>query len=569
MNSRILKSVEYPSEIYKELGETITRGDIWQGELINKKKNGALYWVFATISPIKDENETITHFVAINDDIPERKHAEAELQKAKKAAEVANQAKSVFLANMNHELRSPLNAILGFSQLMAQDANLTPVQQEYLTTIGHSGEHLLFLINEVLELSKIEAGRAELHPENFDLHRMLTELEEMICLSAADKSLELSFKNRADVPQYVRADKNKLRQVLINLLGNAVKFTEKGRVALCVSGNNFCKESDNLPKVTCGLHFEVEDTGAGIAPDELKDVFVPFVQTASGQQSQQGTGLGLSISQEHVRLMGGELYVESTFGVGSTFKFDMPVEVVSDSQVATELPRRQVVGLLPGQPVYRILVVEDADASRLLLVRFLESAGFVVHEAVNGMEAVKITQKWQPHLIWMDIRMPEMNDYETIEIIKAQQSELRKRKTVIIALTASALEDDRKKIKAAGYDDFLLKPFQKEDIFEIMRKYIGAEYVYAETPIRQVPTAVNAVPPVSDLGALISDLPSDLLENLEQATIIADMERISALIAQVRDYDDPLADALDVLADDFKYNDIADLIWNTKENYNE
>jgi len=420
----------------------------------------------------------------------------------------------------------------------------------------------------VLELSKIEAGRNELYPENFDLQRLLAELEELMGFSANQKGLELSIRKQEDVPQYVHADKNKLRQVLINLLNNAVKFTEKGRVALCVSNGKMCVRDGNLPASACILHFEVQDTGAGIAPNELKDVFVPFIQTASGRQAQRGSGLGLAISFERVSLMGGKLHVESALGVGSTFKFDIPAEIVSADRILSERPHRRVAGLQPGQPLYRILVAEDMDDSRLLLVNLLELKGFEVRAASNGLEAVEIAQKWQPHLIWMDMQMPVMDGYKASETIKAQKTDFMKRKTVIIALSASALKDEMEKTKAAGCDDFLSKPFKSEDVFEMMRKHIGVKYVYAETS-KHHPLVVDTAASDFNLETSVSRLPPDLSEKLAQSAVIADMERTAVLIEQVRGLDNPLAEALALLADDFKYNDIAELIRNTKEHTDE
>ncbi len=339
-------------------------------------------------------------------ELTERRRIEAELQQAKEAAEAASQAKGAFLANMSHELRTPLNAILGFTQLLARDDNLTLDQRDNLATIQRSGQHLLTLINDVLDMSKIEAGRMALRPENFDLRHMLNDLEEMFRLRATNKHLMLDFDLTSDLPRYLYADEGKLRQVIINLLGNAVKFTVAGGVALRAAYH------------TDRLSIEVEDSGPGLTAEELTLIFRPFVQVASSQTAHEGTGLGLSISYEFVRLMGGELRVSSVPDHGSVFSFDIPVTLSPADSVPTIPEARRVIGLEPNQPKYRLLIVDDRDTSRRLLVKLLAPLGFDVREAIDGREALAVWADWQPHLIWMDMRMPVMDGHEATRHIK-------------------------------------------------------------------------------------------------------------------------------------------------------
>jgi PAS domain S-box-containing protein len=334
-------------------------------------------------TPLVDRAGQVVGLASLVQDVTARERAENELREAKevaeealKAAESANRAKSIFLANISHELRTPLNAILGFSQLMDRDPSLTLEQKENLEVITRSGEHLLTLINDVLEMAKIEAGRTTLDEDSFDMHQMLDDLEDMFYLRAADKGLVLLCEYAQDLPQYVRADEIKLRQVLINLLSNAVKFTHEGGVTLRVRCTDVdlegrargeCRQHTEAAR----LHFEVEDTGIGIAADDLKALFEPFVQTTSGQVAREGTGLGLPISKQFVQLMGGEITVASVLGQGTVFRFDVQVELTEASEVQPEAPTRRVVGLEPDQPVYRLLVVEDRDSNRNLLVKLL------------------------------------------------------------------------------------------------------------------------------------------------------------------------------------------------------
>ncbi|MBN2004003.1 MAG: GAF domain-containing protein [Anaerolineae bacterium] len=496
-------------------------------------------------------------------------------QAAQRVAEAANQAKSIFLANMSHELRTPLNAILGFTQLMTRDPNLTLDQRENLETINHSGTHLLSLINDVLEMSKIEAGRTVVTERNFDLVRVLDELETMFRLRANDKGLVLDFICASDVPRYIRSDEGKLRQILINLLGNAVKFTTAGRVQLRVRMHfgGAQSPSDNGDRgATSMLYFAVHDTGPGIAVEDIEGIFDPFTQGQKGRAFIEGTGLGLPISRQFARLMGGDLSVESAVGQGSIFQFEVRVGLVDAAEVQAQSKAREVLGLLPGQHApdggpFRLLVVEDRDANRRLLVKLLTALGsppdgFEVREAIHGEQALAIWEAWEPHLIWMDMRMPVMDGYEATRRIKATP---KGQKTVIIALTASAFEEDRAEMLSQGCDDFVRKPFQAAEIFDKMAQHLGVRYRYAEAPVAPEDAFARAGAQAGVTDAALAALPPALLADLERATVETDMLRVDDLIAAVRGHNAGLADALTHLANDFEYGKILQALQRTRE----
>jgi two-component system sensor histidine kinase/response regulator len=485
----------------------------------------------------------------------------AELEKARDAAEAANRAKSEFLANMSHELRTPLNAILGFSQMMNRDTSLPLQHREYLDIINRSGQHLLELINDVLEMSKIEAGRARLYETSFDLYRLLDSLEEMVGLRAKAKSLTLMFQRAIAVPRYITSDESKLRQVLLNLLGNAIKFTQTGHVILRVSFVTEDAEliSDQTPDgqrqelgIPSFLHFEVEDTGSGIASDEMQTLFRAFEQAKAGRNAHEGTGLGLTISRKFVNLMGGDITVYSIAGQGSTFQFHVRVRQTETTHgfVASQ---PKVMGLAPDQPTYRILIVEDHWENSQLLMQLLTSLGFETRETKNGEEGITVWRDWQPHLILMDMKMPGIDGYEATRQIKATPDG---QATVIIAVTGSAFEEDRSAILSAGCDDFIRKPFQEDTLFAKLAKHLGVQYLY-ETPSDLTVHSASVLQKlnVTDLAVM----PADWITRLRQAAISCRDFQVFQLLQQIPDSHSPLADALADLAYNFQFEELVAL----------
>ncbi|MGK7902569.1 MAG: ATP-binding protein [Hormoscilla sp.] len=388
----------------------------------------------------------------------------AALISAKDAAEAANLAKSSFLAQLSHSLGTPINAILDFTAVTKNDVSLNPLQQENLEIISRSAEDLLALRDDIGQLEKFSTGRVTLEEHSFDLYELLSSLEQIFQPQAASKQLQLIFDRAASVPQYVRTDAGKLRQVLINLLENAIEFTVAGTVTLRVH-----RDSDNGH-----LLFAVADTGLGIAPDELETLFEPFKCTERWSMS-SGTGFSLPITRQLVQMMGGDITVNSRSGMGTTFTFDIQVDVASASSVQTQMPKRRAIALEPAQPRYRILVVEDCWDDRKRLVKLLISLGFEVLEAANGEEAINVWSTGSPYLILMDMGMPVMDGYEATNHIR---SKLKGQTTGIIAMTANALESDQVIAFPNTWDDFISKPFPEELLLDKIAQHLGVSYLY-------------------------------------------------------------------------------------------
>lgn len=485
--------------------------------------------------------------ICVAQDMRERKRKNRELREAKEAAEAANRAKSAFLANMSHEIRTPMNAILGFSQLMLRDPALSAAAKRDLTIINRSGEHLLALINDILDMSKIEAGQARLNPAAFDFGSLIEDMAAMFRMRAQAKTLQFDLLGIDACERSIVADEGKIRQVLINLLGNAVKFTEQGWIKLRVETN--LRENNQL-----WLSAEIGDTGVGIAPKEIKDLFQAFAQTESGQRLQVGTGLGLAISREYARLMGGDISVTSRVGKGSTFHFEVPVQRGDGNIQVRRPPRRQVVGLQAVQEPPRVLVVDDQQNNREWLSKLLALVGFSVAEADNGDKAIRIWEAWKPQVILMDWRMPVMDGLEATRRIKAKPGG---EQTVIIALTASAMDGDRRTVMESGVDDYLSKPCQEDDLLKRLQTHLGLTYRYADEKTALQPDApgVASLDPEPPSG-----LPSELIAELQQATLDGDKRRLDDLIRTVAKQAPTYANSLQQLADQYQYDVLSRLL---------
>jgi PAS domain S-box-containing protein len=477
--------------------------------------------------------------------------ANAQLLQAKVDAEAANRSKSTFLSTMSHEIRTPMNAILGYAQLMLRDPSLGTDARTNLNIIGRSGEHLLTLINDVLDMSKIESGRTELNPVTFNLPKLLEDLAAMFRLRAQIKALRFEMVADGESVSYVKGDEGKIRQTLINLLGNAIKFTERGRVKLHVTLDQ--RSADQL-----WLLAVVEDTGAGMTDEEQQKLFEPFSQAKRAANTQEGTGLGLAISRKYARLMGGDISVTSNPGQGSVFRFEIPIEHGNGDVAVRRCAPRRVIAISPGTNVPKILVVDDQLENRDWLMKLLTAIGFSVRGADNGVSAIRVWEEWNPRLVLMDVHMPVMDGLEATRRMKADP---RGNETVIVTLTASALDDDRRAISLSGADDFLAKPCLEDQLLEKIRTLLNITYDYEDLsePGSQLGDGVGAL-----TVEVLRQLPLELVEELLTATLSGDKKLLDELILQMSVTEDAAsAQALKQLADKYEYDALTRLLEET------
>ncbi|MBW4483756.1 MAG: PAS domain S-box protein [Tildeniella torsiva UHER 1998/13D] len=534
---------------YEELTHNASGDSVWirTSKIPLTNTEGEVIGVLGCYEDISDRKQVEESLRQLNQELEQRVQERTwELQQAVQVSEAANQAKNTFLANMSHELRTPLNAILGFAQLMARDASLSGDHSQALSIINRSGEHLLMLINDILEMAKIEAAQVSLNAVGCDLQALLSTLGDMLSLRAQDKGLALVIDAHPTLPRYVTVDEPKLRQVLINLLGNAIKFTPAGQVTLRVAPAS-PRLAPPPPGARLAVTFAVVDTGIGITAADCDRLFEPFIQVNQGA----GTGLGLSISRQFVQMLGSDIAVESQPGQGATFAFTLTLGVADGADGAATLPPPQVTGLAPGQPSYRILVVDDDPTHRHLLREVLQAVGFEVREADNGQAALDLWQRWHPQLIWLDMRLPILSGLETARALRAQEQGSADTPTKIIALTANAFADDRARALESGCDDVVRKPFQIDRLLAKLAEHLGVEYTYAPaSALLKEPEPLAAEAAI----ALLQTLPPSLLTQLHQATVELDGDRLTQLLTRIPPEQTALIDWLTRQIDEFAFD---------------
>lgn len=515
----------------------LERGFLGDLEIELVRKDGSPFWALVSATAVRDLDGRYVRCRTTLFDVTELKRAReelarrsAELEIAWRAADAASRAKSAFLANLSHEIRTPMNAILGFSQLLQRDASLREGHRRQVTSINRSGEHLLGLLDAVLELSRIEAGKVTVANGPLDLRQLAADLETMFRLRFEAKGISLRVAVDDAIPRGVLGDERKLTQILVNLLGNAVKFTERGSVTLEI-------RPGEPGTVGHPVDFSVADTGPGVAPEDLGRIFQEFEQTDVGRRA-GGTGLGLPLSRNLARLLGGDLVAESRPGEGSTFRLAVPLPPTDEPPDLRRADARQPVVLAPGCSG-RLLVVDDNETNREVLVRLLSEVGFVVTQAADGQEAIERAVPGEVDLVLMDLRMPRMSGSEAISRLRAAGYD-----RPIVVVTATAFEEARAAVLTLGADGFVRKPFRAVELFEEIARLLGVSYVYEREA---------AVPARQDVTDTLSAVPGALLDELRKAAEAADWDLLQGLVARVGEAAPGAVPALQAALDEFDY----------------
>jgi signal transduction histidine kinase/CheY-like chemotaxis protein len=509
----ILFRIVYPIDYLRKVMMKLSSNDM-SVELEKNKYQDEVGDMIASVQIFKDNTEKLIE-------------SEHQIKLAMREATSANKAKSTFLARMSHELRTPLNAILGFANLLRKSSNINEQEKKNLEVIKRSGNHLLNIINEILELSKIEAGKIELVPKTFELHELIKDIESMFAFRCESKGLNFNLNVDSNVPNIIKADEQRLRQILINLLGNSLKFTINGEITLNIYAQN--KK----------LFFEVKDTGIGIDIQNQKKIFKPFEQIKKDDYNSQGTGLGLSITKELISLMGGTIYLKSFIGKGSEFYFSINYEKSVKNKLEEKIFTKDIAGIADVNDDKTILVVDDIKENRDLVVQILNQYGFKTYEASSGEEAIDIFKAHSIDLIFMDILMSGLDGLETTQIIR---KDLNKKDIPIIALSANVFEEDKQKAYNSGANDFLSKPFDEKELINILQKYLNIEVVFEKQE-------------KVDFKLSFENVPKDFFEKLIYYCLQMDNESIKDLISTNK-LDKKSKKFLEDFLEDFDYQSI-------------
>ncbi|MBV2089377.1 MAG: response regulator [Candidatus Thiodiazotropha sp. (ex Ctena orbiculata)] len=514
-------------------------------EDVNIQRKKALAAQQQTENSNKELEQEITQRLKVENRLREN---ETSLKHAIIEADSANRAKSIFLANMSHELRTPLNAILGFSEILIRDNMLSRDQRDSINIINRSGGHLLDMINDVLDLSKIESGKIEIEERPLDLKKMLYDIESMINIRVEQKGLKFTLEFAENLSHFVVTDAGKLRQILINLLANAVKYTDRGGISLRVKSEILDRQQNRIM-----LSFEVEDSGIGIPEDKYDAIFIPFVQTGSSDHQGKGTGLGLAISKSLVELLGGQISVQSVVDKGSIFSFQVPVTPTHGSEASEDITtgKPAVLCLAPDQPKWRILIADDNKENLQLLKKLLTQVGFRVKEAKDGQEAIDIYKQWRPDFIWMDMRMPNVDGYEATRIIRNLPNGDNIK---IVAITASAFKEQKSKILDAGCDEVVRKPYRSYEIFDVMSDVLGASFIYDATTVDKQPNNKLVSPD------RINSLPQEIVDNLFLSSKQLDAESILSIVEDNDIITKDISEVLVTLSKEFRFDTIIEIL---------